>query len=230
MKEHTYYTAVGHFCRKKDIDGQSYPVVIVNQKEHILDLQEMAIWTTLCWNLMDFERLEKKYDQLMAGQPAQRRSLEFCVERLQTRGLIAVGKGQMDSEALYDLLGGLYVVPLSERISLRLIAFLKLVLLRGVSWNRAKILFRHDCRSEREAQVMALSKQALLSTAELIKCVEDGIVDVSTDERLLDALYSDTESTSDNLPYLMKGTKDQVPVTLAIANLYLRKQIILERL
>ena len=77
---------------------------------------------------------------------------------------------------------------------------------------------------------MALSKQALLSTAELIKCVEDGIVDVSTDEKLLDALYSDAESSSDNLPYLMKGAKDQVTVTLAIANLYLRKQIILERL
>ena len=77
---------------------------------------------------------------------------------------------------------------------------------------------------------MALSKQALLSTAELIKCAEGGIEDVSTDEKLLNALYSDIDSTSDNLPDMMRGSSQQVPVTLAITNLYLRKQVILERL
>ena len=230
MKARTFYTAVGHFCRKKDGNGQSYPVVIMNRKEHILDIQEMAIWTTLCWSMMDIQKLEMKYNQIMAGQPAQRRSYEFCVERLQTRGLVASGTGKTDFDAIYDLLGSLYVVPISDRLPLRVLTFLKLVLLRGVSWKRARILFRHDCRNEREEQIMALSKQALLSTAELIKCAESGIEDVSTDEKLLDALYSDADSTSDNLPDMMRGSAQQIPVTLAIANLYLRKQIILERL
>ena len=76
---------------------------------------------------------------------------------------------------------------------------------------------------------MALSKQALLSTAELIKCADCGVTDVSTDEKLLNALYSDADSNSDNLPFLMRGTKQQIPVTMAVANLYLRKQIVLER-
>lgn len=231
MKERTFYTAIGHFCKKRsDYDGQTYPIVIVNRKEHILDIQEMAVWTTLCWGLMDFTKLEMKYDQLMAGQHSARRSLEFCVERMQTRGIIASGTGRTDFEAIYDLLGGLYVVPISEHIPLRIMTFLKLILVRGVSWKRARILFQNDCRNEREEQVMALSKQALLSTAELIKCAESGIEDVSTDEKLLDALYSDADSTSDNLPDLMRGSSQQIPVTLAIANLYLRKQIILERL
>ena len=230
MKERTFYTAVGHFCRKKDGNGQSFPVVIVNRKEHILDIQETAIWTTLCWSMMDIQKLEMKYDQIMAGQPAQRRSFEFCVERLQTRGLVASGTGKTDFDAIYDLLGGLYVVPISEHLPLRTITFLKLILIRGVSWKRACILFQHDCRNEREEQVMALSKQALLSTAELIKCAEGGIDDVSTDEKLLNALYSDADSTSENLPDMMRGSAKQLPITLAITNLYLRKQIILERL
>lgn len=76
---------------------------------------------------------------------------------------------------------------------------------------------------------MALSRQALLSTAELIKCVEVGVSDISSDEKLLDALYSDTDTTSDNIGDMMRGARYQVPVTMAVANLYLRKQIILER-
>ena len=230
MKERTFYTAVGHFCRKKDDMGRSYPVVIVNQKEYQMDIQEMTVWTALCWHLMDFQELEKKYDQLASDQGApQRRTLEFCLERLQTRGLIASGTGKTDFEAIYNLLGELYVVPVSEHLVLRIATFLKLILFRNVSPRRAWVLFHRDRRSERERQVMALSRQALLSTAELIKCVEDGIEDVSTDEKLLDALYGDADSTSDNLPYLMRNAEHQVPVTLAIANLYLRKQIILER-
>ena len=77
---------------------------------------------------------------------------------------------------------------------------------------------------------MSLSRQALLSTAELIKCVETGTTDISTDSKLMDALYADNDTTSDNIRYLMQNVPSTVPVTLAIANLYLRKQIIFERL
>ena len=230
MKELRLYTAVGHFCRKRDACGQSYPVIVLNQQEHILDIQEMAVWTTLCWNMMDFEKLEVQYDRIMTGQLAQRRTLEFYVERLQTRGLIVSGIGRTDVDALYDMLSGLYVVPIADSLPLRIITFLKLAVLRGVSWKHARVLFRHDCRNERENQVMTLSKQALLSTAELIKCAESGIEDVSTDGKLLDALYGDQDSTNDNLPDMMRGSALRIPVTMAIANLYLRKQIILERL
>lgn len=230
MKERTFYAAVGNFYRKKDDMGRSYPVVIVNQKEYQVDIQEMTVWTALCWRVMDFQELEKKYDQLASGQGAPRRTLEFCLERLQTRGLVASGTGKSDFDAIYNLLDELYVVPVSEHLILRIATFLKLILFRNVSSRRAWVLFHRDRRSKRERQVMALSRQALLSTAELIKCVEDGIEDVSTDEKLLGALYGDADITSDNLPYLMRNAEHQVPVTLAIANLYLRKQIILERL
>ena len=71
-------------------------------------------------------------------------------------------------------------------------------------YARAKQLFRKDKPNQREAQVMALSRQALLSTAELIKCVEVGVSDISTDEKLLDALYSDTDTTSDNIGDIMR--------------------------
>ena len=76
---------------------------------------------------------------------------------------------------------------------------------------------------------MALSRQALLSTAELIKCAEVDAKDVSTDEKLMDALYNDDVTTSDNIADMMLAAKNRERVTAAVANLYLRKQIIFQR-
>ena len=230
MSSHTYYTALGHFQRRSNGLGRSYPVIIINQKEYCVDIQEMALWTALNWRLLDFSQIEAEYHKLDrdCAIPALR-TLENCLGRLCTRGLVASGTGGTDFEALYDLLGGLYVSPLSESLPLRLAAFLKLTLLKGVPIFKARELFQKDRPSEEEAQVMALSRQALLSTAELIKCVELGVRDISTDEKLMDALYNDEDTTSDNIADMMLTAKSREPITAAVANLYLRKQIIFQR-
>ena len=72
-----------------------------------------------------------------------------------------------------------------------------MTVLKGVPISKARELFQKDRPSEDEAQVMALSRQALLSTAELIKCAELGVRDISTDEKLMDALYNDEDTTSE---------------------------------
>ena len=77
---------------------------------------------------------------------------------------------------------------------------------------------------------MALSRQALLSTAELIKCAEAGATDISTEEKLTDVLIDNDYTSSDSLVFEMLQAEQRVPVTVAVANLYLRKQIIFERL
>jgi len=230
MNKHTYYTAVGHFRRKTNRQGQSCPVIIVNQKEYYVDIQEMALWTALNWRLLVFPQIKTEYDKLDCdcAIPA-RRTLEDCLGRLVTRGLVASGSGETDFEALYDLLGGLYVAPLSESLPLRLAAFLKLTILKGIPIAKARDLFKRDRPNEREARVMALSRQALLSTAELIKCAEVGAKDISTDEKLMDAIYNDDDTTSDNIADMMLTAGSREWVKLAIANLYLRKQIIFER-
>lgn len=229
MDNRTFYTAVGNLRRKTEGFGQTYPVIVVNRQEYAMDIQEMTVWTALCWRLLDFKQLENKYEMLAKNSTTPTRTLQSCVERLKTRGLIASGTGATDFDALYDLLSGLYVVPLSESMPLRLATFLKLVLLKSTPYNKAKVLFEEDNPNDREAQVMALSRQALLSTAELIKCVEVGATDISTDCKLLNALYADTDTTCDNIRYMMQDVPSQAPVTMAVANLYLRKQIIFER-
>ena len=230
MSSRTYYTALGHFRRRINGLGRSCPVIIISEQEYDMDIQEMALWTTLNWRLLDFPQAEAEYNKLNQDCtiPALR-TLENCLGRLCTRGLVASGTGRTDFEALYDLLGGLYVSPLSENLLRRLAAFLKLTVLRGIPASQARKLFQKDQPSEEEAQVMALSRQALLSTAELIKCAELGVRDISTDEKLMDALYDDEDTTSDNIADMMLTAKSREPITAAVANLYLRKQIIFQR-
>ena len=225
----TIYTAVGHLIRKKGEGGESYPMILLNRKEYGMDVQEMVVWTALCWQFLTMDEIRAKYVEYMDKLPSERRTLEDCVARLKTRGLIACGSGETGSEALYGLLSELYVVPVSENPALRFLAFWKLVLSRGVSMKKAGTLLRGDKRSERETEIMALARQAILSTAELIKCIEVGASDISTEIKLLDALYVDPDVTCDNLPDLMRSAESRESVTVAIANLYLRKQVIFDR-
>ncbi len=196
----------------------------------MVDIQEMAVWTVLNWRFLRLEQIEMKYGQLAGNLPPARRTLETCLNRLEVRGLIARGVGDTDFEALYDLLGGLYVIPISESIPLRAATFLKMVLLEGVAVSKARQLFQRDQPNQREAQILALSKQALLSTAELIKCAEAGVSDLSTDQKVMAALYDDDFTTCDNIRWEMMQEESRKDVTLAVANLYLRKQVIFERL
>lgn len=101
----TYYTAVGHFRKKTDQAGRSYPIILVNQEEYMVDIQEMAVWSILSWRLLQPEQIEMKYSDMARELPPARRELETCLNRLEVRGLIARGTGENDFEALYNLLG-----------------------------------------------------------------------------------------------------------------------------
>ena len=76
---------------------------------------------------------------------------------------------------------------------------------------------------------MALSGHTPLSTAELVRCAKRGVPDTASDLQMLDLLYGDQETTSDNIVSEMRTAACCRPVTTAVANLYLRKQIIFER-
>lgn len=226
----TLYTAVGRFQRKKAIGGLSCPVIFVGQQEYMVDLQEMLLWTVLNWRILEPHQIEERYRSKAAETGyATHRSWDACLNRLKQRGLIVSGAGETDEDALYNLLSCLYVVPISNSVLLRTIIFLKSTLVKGVSAKEAKRIFERPAMTDCERQVYGLSKQALLSTAELIKCVERNVGDLSTTEKLLDVLYDDEETTSDNIASLVRCMDSRQPVLLAVANLYLAGQIIFER-
>ena len=150
------------------------------------------------------------------------------MRRLIQRGLVAEGTGDTGADALYDLLSELYVIPISESIFLRTFSFIRLTVFAGVPFSVTKKIFRRDRRSDGEKKVMRLANQAVLSTAEIIKCIDHGTLRFTSDEELLDILYHDEYTTSENIAYAVRFLPQCRPVITSVANLYLRKQVIFE--
>lgn len=226
----TFYTAVGRFHRKGTVGGLSCPVIFVSQQEYAVDMQEMILWTVLSSRILERNQIEEYYRSKAAEAGySSHRSWDACLQRLRQRGLVVAGTGETGEDALYNLLSCLYVVPISNSVLLRTLIFLKSTLLCGVKVSAAKRVFDRPPMTKCERQVYRLSRQALLSTAEMIKCVEKKAVDLSTSEKLLNALYSDDETTSDNIASLVRCMDSCQPVLLAVANLYLSRQVIFDR-
>lgn len=93
-----------------------------------------------------------------------------------------------------------------------------------------KQIFRRDKRSSDEQKVMLLANQAILSTAEMIKCAELNTFAFGSEDELIDTLYHDEYTTSENISHSVRFLPQCRPVITSVANLYLRKQIIFERM
>lgn len=229
MRLKTFYTAVGRLERRYSRDG-SCPIVRLGGRKYMLDLQEMAIWTSLNWRIARRQQIGALYHRLWQSSGCQEpRSLDACIDRLVTRGLLVCGIGETEYDALYDLISALCIIPADGTLWLRVLTFLKLTLLDGVSFSAARRLFARDKRNAREAQVMRLAGQALLSTAEIIRCVDKGVYLLPSERSTVDTLYSDRDTTSDNIAYTVKALPGTQETTLAVANLYLRRQIVFDR-
>ena len=230
MMNNNLYTAVGKFHIKGSVGGMRCPLVTLGGREFILDMQEMTLWTILNWRILTEEEIYLLYEKKVQETGfLSSRSAEECVRRLVQRGLIAKGIGNTGADALYDLLSELYVIQISENLFLRVLSFIRLTFFSRIPYSVTKRIFSKDKRSDSEKKVMRLANQAVLSTAEIIKCIDQNVLTFATDEDLLDVLYHDDYTTSDNIAYSVRFLPQCRPVITSVANLYLRKQIIFER-
>ena len=230
MMNTNLYTAVGKFHVKGSVGSMRCPLVTIGGCEFILDMQEMMLWTVLNWRILTEDEIYLLYEKKVQETGfMSARSAEECVRRLVQRGLIAKGSGDTGEDALYDLLSELYVIPISENLFLRMISFIRLTLFSRLPYSVTKKIFSKDKRNDSEKKVMRLANRAILSTAEIIKCIDQNVLSFTTDEDLLNVLYHDEYTTSDNIAYAVRSLPQCRPVITSIANLYLRKQIIFER-
>ena len=224
------YTAVGRLEKTSDTYGQSCPSVQLGRQSYTLDIQEMIVWTSLNWRIAKWENIVLKCEKLASSMCFSTiKSWDDCIKRLIIRGLVVCGCGETEFDALYDLLGSLGIVPADGSVLIKCISFFKLVIFRKIPIKQAMKLFRKDKRTDYEARIMQLANQALLSTAEIIKCVEQDVFSISNQQYLMEKVYGDDTTTSYNIVSQMKNSRSSQAVTLAIANLYLRQQIIFER-
>lgn len=76
---------------------------------------------------------------------------------------------------------------------------------------------------------MRLVQHAMLTVAELVCCVDKGIRNLDGDDGVMEAIYDNSELTSDNIGASVKYALCCQDVTITVANLYLRQQLIFDR-
>lgn len=229
MKE--LYTAVGIFKLKNQGKNNVYPTVILSGKERRLDVQEMMIWSALNWRITDDKQLHTYYsEQKKKSGVVFSRSYTDTLNRLIVRGLVASGRGENGEEALYDLISGLYIIPLYQSPFIRIISFLRMVFIFKLPYEKAKVLFERDKKNKNERRVMKLAFSAPMSTAEIVKCIDKNIDFILNEDDVMEFLYDDKFTTSENIAESVRGLSSVRTVLTAVSNLYLRRQILFERM
>ncbi len=229
MKE--LYTAVGIFKLKNQGKNNVYPTVILSGNECRLDVQEMMIWSALNWRITDDKKLYTYYsEQEKKSGVVFSRSYTDTLNRLIVRGLVASGRGENGEEALYDLISGLYIIPLYRSPLIRIISFLRMVFIFKLPYEKAKVLFERDKKNKNERRIMKLAFSAPMSTAEIVKCIDKNIDFILNEDDVVEFLYDDKFTTSENIAESVRGLSSVRTVLTAVSNLYLRRQILFERM
>ena len=223
------YTAVGRYELRKEGNGIKQPIVTVNMKEAALGVEEMVLWSVLVWNIATKEEAKAQYMKKAERIGVEPTRFEQVLERLIIRHLVVVAESDRGDEALYKLLANLYVVPMKNGILLKAQAFSRLVFREHVPVSVAKIVFRPERYTAMEKKVLHLAKQTHLSCAEILKCIAEGVTDVSSSEKVLKALYDDDYSTCDNLGWFMRFYDDHRGILEAISTLYLNRNVVFDQ-
>lgn len=222
-----FYTAIGRYALR-EADGKKIPVVVLREgREYALDDQEQIVWFSLLWQIHTLDELRTVYRKWMQQTHTCGESLlDDCLDRMEAKGLITHGRDYVGIDAVYQLLSPLLIIPAPESLYGQWNAFRHLRS-KGVPLSDAKQVFQRVTKAEK--RVLHLVQNQVLSTSEVIQCVEKGIHTVKTEEDILNALYSDEITTSDNIGIVSRFSTEQLPVLQAVVNLYLKKQILFEK-
>lgn len=226
----TLYTALGIYETEKNKGGQ-HPVVAAAGERQLVDIPEMVIWASLKNRFLELSQLEKLYNERIAVYGLQ--DVPACsayIDRMLQRGLITDGHGDTGHDALYDLLGDLQIVPTTQSAWQRVIRFLRLSIAGRLPLRMTRTLLKKDHLSYCEREIMALCGKVRLSAAEAITCIEQGSTNLASDADVKGALYTDGYTTCDNIAGEARTCRNELPCLTAIANLYLRRHIRLERI
>ena len=77
---------------------------------------------------------------------------------------------------------------------------------------------------------MKLLHKVKLTTAEMVRCFDRDVMDLQNEDEVVEKLYQDDYTTSENIADEMRSSPVCTSVLTDISNLYLRKQIVFDRM
>lgn len=223
----TFYSAIGSY-RIKNVDGHKMPYIQRLGKLHPISIPEFVIWSTLLWEVMTYAELKKHYDEQIAMLEGPKPDFDQLLGLLVKRKLIAKGIGYTGQDALYNMLSDAFIIPYRIPAIRKTTQILKL-------WAKGALRITDVflCPNERkwtadETRVMALVRQTPLSTAEIIRCFERKITDVSSASKVINGIYGTDDSDQCHIANEQVHSIYTRSVLQAVSNLYLSRRILLE--
>lgn len=221
----TLYTAIGTYR----LNSKGKPTVVAGSRECGLVAYELLLWSSLAFRILTYQELRKEfYDKERELHLLGELEFDHYLNRLVMRGLVVSGRDETGADALYDLLGHLYIQAVPNNWFVKAATFLKLTLGRKVSIEKAAGVFNSVELEPMEKQLLSLLKKQQLSTAELIRCTEQGVTSFGSKEELIECLYADEDSGCDKLVAEGRFSDNRYKVLSSVANLYLKQRVVFQ--
>jgi len=224
----TYYTALGRMITREE-NGARIPIIIIDDTEYQMTVDELIIWGSLHWCFLDKEAVEKEYSRRKAkNRIFNDVSFEQTLNRLINRGLVVSGTDYLAADALYGLIGSLKIRPVKFSVFDKLRSMLYLYFEKGFTLKECyNVYFGTEITSD-ERKVLKLSKYVGISAAEIIKCIENNIREIKSEDDIMDKLYDDDKTTYETMTVYSRFSDLKSDIVKSVANLYLKKKIIFE--
>jgi len=221
----TYYMALGRLANP--LAKGKVPVAIHQDKKCELSIPDFIIWTSLCWNIYNYDELKRVFEvKCNENKFVSDFSFDYYLQSLEFRGLIKSGKGCTAIAALYSLMLDLHIRPISNNLVVRTIVFIRL-LLNGKSFTEAKKAFdKRMLDGDEICNVWNLTNKIDLSVAETILCVKNNIKDIDEDS-LIEKVYGEKYDYK-TLGAYAQMQDDKYFILNTIIDLYLGKMVIFE--
>lgn len=222
----TLYTGIGHLTVQKNKSEKALPIVIMNGQEYALADCELLLWSSLAFQILTLEELEHSYNAALKYQKiSETPDFSYVLRRLLMRGLVAEGTGVTGVDALYRLLSQMHLTPVRENFPLRLLTCLRLWLGGHLTLSGFSKYLKKPENTQLELFILKLSKELSFSVAELLS-----YMDISTAPPTQTALRQTCNTMKiEELAEQTTLHHVQYPVLQSIANLYLKKQIVLNK-
>lgn len=223
----TFYAAAG--CYRIHTEGNhKVPYIQRLGKLYPISIPEFAIWSTLLWEVMTYQELKLEYDALMNTVGGDAPHVDELLALLERRKLIVKGVGYTGEDALYRMLADAFVIPYRFSGGKKAVSALKLIARGKIRVSDIGLALRNAQLSPNEERVLHLVRQTPLSTAELARCFEKNIRDVSSSEKVISGIYPEEELDQEHIANEEALSEQSKVVLEAVSNLYLRRQVILE--
>ena len=171
------FTAVGTY----KLEESGIPVILAGGRECALDTHELLLWSSLAFRILTYQEAKAEfYAKERELHILSELDFDHYLNRLTMRRLIASGRDEVGVDALYDLLGHLYIEKTPSGLPAKTAAFLNLWLRKRMPFRKALAVFHTKKPEATEKKLLSLIRHQQLSTAELIQCMEKEFTDGTT--------------------------------------------------